>query len=174
MSKIEIQVFILIPFQVQDSKNNSVKVWREISRNVIIDARTSTQDILNALMAKRIPLNEFKYFSLYATVCKNSERRFIRSLEPTELPLIVLLHDSALNYEFYIKKKEKSEYVSIYMDLRKELITTFTKEQLQKRLQIAQDNLKKEKSTVISKYKQELSYIKEKMIELGFDVLPGM
>lgn len=171
---MEIQVFILIPTNVQDSRNNSVKVWREISRNVIIDARTSTQDILNALMAKRIPSNELKYFSLYVTVLENNERRFVRSLEPTEIPLIVLLHDSSLNFEFYIKKKEKSECVSIYMDLRREILSQLTKEQLQKRLKIAQDNLKMEKSRIISRYKQELSDVKEKMLELGFDILPGM
>lgn len=174
MSKIEIQVFILIPFQVQDSRNQSVKVWREISRNVIIDARTSTHDILNALMQKRIPSNEFKYFSLYLTVKKNFERKFIRSLEPTELPLILLLHESSKNYEFYIKKKEKSEQVSIYLDLRRELLKTFTKDQLQTRLVIAQDYLKNGKSKIISRYKKELDLVKDKMSELGFDLLPGM
>jgi hypothetical protein len=174
MSKIGIQVYILVPFQVQDSRNQSVKVWREIPRNVIIDARTSTQDILNALMQKRIPSQEFKYFSLYLTVKKNFERKFIRCLEPTELPLILMLHENSKNYEFYIKKKDKSEHVSIYLDLRKELLKVFTKDQLQTRVIIAQDYLKNGKSKIISRYKKELEMVKDKMTELGFDLLPGM
>ena len=173
MLKIELQVFILTPFNVQDDNNNSVKVLREVSKTVIIDSRTTCQDIINALMAKRIPQNVLKYYSLYITVMKENERRFIRSLEPTELPMIILLHETG-TIDLYIKKKAKSEYVSIYMDLRRELLRSFSREQLHSRLEIAQESTKEQKNNLISKYKKEISGIRQKMTELGFETLPGM
>jgi hypothetical protein len=174
MSKVEIQVYLLVPLLLQDESYKSVKVWKEISRNVIIDARTSAQDILNALMQKRIPTHEFKYFSLYLTANKNSERRFIRSLGPTELPLILMLHWNSKNYDFYIKKKDDSERVSMFLDLRKELMKTFSKDQLQTRLLIASEAVKQQKSKLFSRYKREMDSVKDKMTESGFDILPGM
>ena len=118
---LNLQVFLLLPTTIVDKNNKTVNLWKESARTVKIDTRTTAQDILTALLSKRIPSSEKKYFSLYISSSNDGERRFIRRIEPSELPMIILYSES-FEIEFYIKKKEQAEVVSIYKDIRKVFI----------------------------------------------------